>query len=276
MHPYLALYITQPMADFQRSRKPARKTTRKRHHRRPPQGADSSGRITIYGFHAAAAALANPARGILGVAATENAARKLGPALSARGIEPEILDPDALAARLPEGAVHQGIAVLAAPLPQVALEAISPQGPVVALDQVTDPHNVGAILRTAAAFGAAAVIAPERGAPPPSSALAKAATGALEHVPYIQTPNLARALESLKQAGYWIVGLDGDADAPLEEIADGRPLVLVLGAEGEGLRHLTRQRCDMLARLELPGAIKSLNVSNAAAIALYAVTRPRP
>lgn len=240
-------------------------------HRKPASA--GGGGLLLYGLHAVEAALKNSHRNILELTATKAAADRLGAAISARGIEPHMAENRDIADRLPADAVHQGIIARVAPLAPVSLADLAPAAPVIALDQVTDPHNVGAILRSAAAFGAAAVIAPEHGAPAPSGALAKAATGALEHVPYIQTANLARALESAKKAGYWIIGLDGDSDTPFEEVAGQTPLLLVLGAEGAGLRRLTRERCDILARLDLPGAIRTLNVSNAAAIALYAASR---
>lgn len=237
---------------------------------------EGSGEITLYGLHAVAAALANPRRTVLRLRATGQAAARLAGAIAARGIAPDIVTAEQLAAGLPDGAVHQGVAARVAPLPPVELDALVPASPIIALDQVTDPHNVGAILRSAAAFDAAAVLAPDRNAPPPSAALAKAATGALEHVPYLRIGNLARTLGRLKTAGYWIVGLDGAAPMRIEEVADRAPVVLVLGAEGGGLRHLTRQTCDLVVRLDLPGPIKTLNVSNAAAIALYALARGAP
>jgi len=227
--------------------------------------------MTLYGAHTVEAALDNPRREVLAVLASENAAQRLAPFLARRQIDPRIVRNEEIAARLPDGAVHQGVLAEVAPLPPVALDTVFPASPIIALDQVCDPHNVGAILRLAAAFGAAAVIAPERGAPAPSGAMAKAASGALEHVPYIQITNLARSLDEMKRAGYWVVGLDAADERDLVGVVDSTQTVLVLGAEGPGLRRLTRERCDILARIALPGAIKSLNVSNAAAIALYAL-----
>ncbi|HEX7969008.1 MAG TPA: 23S rRNA (guanosine(2251)-2'-O)-methyltransferase RlmB, partial [Stellaceae bacterium] len=193
---------------------------------------------------------------------------------------PEVLDRRGFDALLPQGAVHQGMALAAEPLPardiDDVLDALSdlPEPHVIVLlDQVTDPHNVGAILRSAAAFAARAVVMPEHGAPPVTGALAKAASGALEAVPLLRVTNLARALDRLKEAGVWCLGLEEGAEKTLTETDPGSRVALVLGAEGSGLRRLTRERCDLLARLPTLGAPASLNVSNAAAIALYELTR---
>ena len=241
--------------------------------RHPPdkQAARRTGECSlIYGFHAAEAALANPDRAILGVLATRAAAERLQPLLEKRNITPGIVATEVLTNRLGEQAVHQGVLVEAAALKPPATEDLAPASPLIVLDQVTDPQNVGAILRSAAAFSAGAVIVQDRNAPQPSGALAKAATGALEHVPYVQVTNIVRALEQLKRDGYWIIGLDGTGETTLEAaLKDRMPIVLVLGAEGSGLRRLTMEACDLIARLDLPGSIKTLNVSNAAAIALY-------
>ena len=230
-------------------------------------------RVMLYGFHAVEAALRNDSRRLYQLSATARAAERLASLLNTRGLAPTLVSAADLTRRLGEGTVHQGLLLEAAPLHTVALEDLAPASPLIVLDQVTDPHNVGAILRTAAAYGAGAVIGQDRHAPAPSGALAKAATGALEHVPYLQVTNISRALEQLKRDGYWIIGLDGDGPATIEESVGRRPVALVLGAEGAGLRRLTQERCDLLARLDLPGPIKTLNVSNAAAIALYAVHR---
>lgn len=204
----------------------------------------------------------------------------------AAGLKLEILDRVRLEMLLPEGAVHQGLALQTEPLPPAFLEDVLAELPpmpaaapavIVVLDQVSDPHNVGAILRSAAAFGARAVLLPEHGTPPVTGALAKAASGALERVPLVRVTNLARALDKLKDAGFWCVGLDESAEKPLAELDLGGRVALVLGAEGEGLRRLTRERCDFLARLPTRGPIASLNVSNAAAIALYEIAgRAKP
>ena len=184
-------------------------------------------------------------------------------------VAPEVLD-----ARLGADAVHQGVLLEARPLPDLDISDIAvTSGLVLVLDQITDPHNVGAILRTAAAFAVDAVIVTDRHAPEFSGVLAKTASGGLEHVPLIEVVNLARALDQLGEAGFLRVGLDSEGPASLEDTPLSRPTVLLLGAEGKGLRRLTRERCDVLARLDMPGAIKSLNVSNACAVALTLARR---
>ncbi len=181
--------------------------------------------------------------------------------------------PADIARLLPPGAVHQGIALLAEPLESVDIEtfAQSPSGLLVMLDQVTDPQNVGAIFRSAAAFGARGVIVQDRHAPTLSGALAKAAAGAVDRVDHARVVNLSRALESLTGSGWRVIGLDGQAREPLATILDSRPTVLVLGSEGDGLRRLISEHCDSLAHIPMPGQFDSLNVSAAAAIAFYAV-----
>lgn len=234
----------------------------------------------IWGLHAAAAAIANPRRHLHRILATANVAHQLADVLAAAPRPAEILPPERLAALLPPGAVHQGLAVAVAPLPEVALEEVldaprlptSPP-PLLFLDQVTDPQNVGAILRAAAAFGAGAVVLTRRHAPPLSGALAKAASGALEHVPLVRVPNLAQALAAAGTAGWRRIGLAGEAALPLAGLDVSGPLALVLGAEGPGLRRLTRERCDLLAALPTRPAMPSLNVAAAAAVALYEFAR---
>jgi 23S rRNA (guanosine2251-2'-O)-methyltransferase len=259
------------------SRKPAfRHGTR--FQRRPPstrprQRADAEGGIVLYGWHTVTAALANPARRIRKLWATENAVRRLADDGMALPVEPELVRPDAIAARLSPDAVHQGLLAEADPLPAPALEELTAAGIVLVLDQITDPHNVGAILRTAAAFAVAAIITTARHSPEATGVLAKSASGALEHVPIVIVQNLARALAALKEQGVFVVGLDSEAEEDLAAIKLSAPLALVLGAEGKGLRQGTKAACDRLARLDLPGAIKSLNVSNAAALSLYVATR---
>jgi 23S rRNA (guanosine2251-2'-O)-methyltransferase len=223
----------------------------------------------LYGWHTVTAALANPARRFHRLLATENAARRLTEEHVAAPISPELVRPDAIAGRLSPDAVHQGLLAEADPLPSPHIEEFAPEGIILALDQITDPHNVGAILRSAAAFAVSAIVITARHSPEATGVLAKAASGALEHVPLVSVTNLARGLANLKERGCLLVGLDSTGDRDLAATALRAPLVLVLGAEGKGLRQLTRATCEVVARLDLPGAIKSLNVSNAAALALY-------
>jgi 23S rRNA (guanosine2251-2'-O)-methyltransferase len=223
----------------------------------------------LYGWHTVTAALTNPARQVRKFLATDNAARRLAEEAIAPALPPEIVRPDAIAARLPPDAVHQGLYLEAEPLPSPAIEELSTTGAVLVLDQITDPHNVGAIFRSAAAFAATAIVTTARHSPEATGVLAKAASGALEHVPLVTVQNLARALAELKELGFQLVGLDSSGDDDLAALPLRAPLALVLGAEGKGLRQLTRETCDHVARLDLPGAIQSLNVSNAAALALY-------
>jgi 23S rRNA (guanosine2251-2'-O)-methyltransferase len=190
---------------------------------------------------------------------------------------PEILEPAGIAQLLPSGAAHQGVAIRAAPIEPYALADLArpAHGVLVMLDQVTDPQNVGAVFRSAAAFGARGVILQDRHAPPFTGALAKAAAGALDAVPHARVVNLARALDELERMGWRAVGLAGEAPEPLAAVLDGRPSVLVLGSEGEGLRRLVGEHCDALARIPMPGGFESLNVAAAAAVALYEATRAR-
>lgn len=237
--------------------------------------------LWLYGLHAVRDALMNPARAKLQLVVTKNAADKLGEAIAASGMEPEIVEPrnfDNHVALDPES-VHQGAALEVRPLQWGSLEdvAIAGQGAplLVLLDRVTDPHNVGAVLRSSEVFGARAVIAPIRHSAPETGALAKTASGALERQPYMRVINLAEAMEALKAMGYVLLGLDGDAEMTLSEglaEASGRPIGLVMGAEGPGLREKTRETCDRLVKIPYLGEFGSLNVSNAAAVALYAAT----
>jgi len=259
------------------------------HHRSEPRQRSEPGGGTpwIYGAHAALAAIANPTRKIQRILLGQEQAGELGPqveaARSARGdLAPAALPAtrEELERTLPRGAVHQGLAVQTADLEPLDLEDVlravgdSPRGRLVLLDQVTDPHNVGAILRSAAAFGVSAVIVPERHAPGASAVMAKAASGALERVPLARVVNLARALDQLKAANFWCIGLDGDAPQSIAEADLTGRIALVFGSEGEGLRRLTRERCDLLVRIPMArGGIESLNVSNAAAVALYELAR---
>ena len=234
---------------------------------------DRDGPVILYGWHPVTAALGNPARRIRRLLATENAARRLTEEGITLPMAPELVRPDAIAARLSPDAVHQGLLAEADPLPSPSVEDLATAGIVLVLDQITDPHNVGAILRTAAAFSVAAIVTTARHSPEATGVLAKSASGALEWVPIVTVQNLARALSALKERGFLVVGLDSAAPDDIAAIALPSPLALVLGAEGKGLRQGTRAQCDRLARLDLPGAIKSLNVSNAAALALYIASR---
>ncbi|MDR3423454.1 MAG: 23S rRNA (guanosine(2251)-2'-O)-methyltransferase RlmB [Alphaproteobacteria bacterium] len=243
----------------------------------------TSNGVLIWGLHAARAAFLNPKRRITRLWLSEGG-QKLFEATQNEARDELLKRPDAkLASRdeldriTPVGSVHQGIVIETAALADPALsdiiDADPPPALILMLDQVTDPHNVGAILRSAAAFGAGAIIMTERNAPTTTGVLAKSASGALEHVPMIHVVNLARALDELREAGYWCVGLAEEGEKNLAALDLSGRTVLVLGAEGDGLRHLTRQKCDELARLPTGGPIGSLNVSNAAAVALYEVRR---
>lgn len=231
------------------------------------QNPGTTGNI-IYGWHSATAAIANPARNILQVFATANAAARLAalPGMSTASLE--VCEPAKLDKLCGPQAVHQGIAIKADALPGLAIEDVEPRGLVVLLDQVTDPHNVGAIIRTCAAYNVQAVILPQKHSPKASPILAKTASGGIEHVAIIEVTNLARAMDTLKAVNFTLIGLDSAAESKISEINIPQPLGLVLGAEGKGLRQKTRNYCDLMARLDMPGAIKSLNVSNAAAICL--------
>ena len=229
--------------------------------------------VVLYGWHTVTAALANPARRIRRLLVTENALRRLTDDNIALPIAPDVVRPNAIAALLSPDAVHQGLLAEADPLPSPALSKLAAAGVVLVLDQITDPHNVGAILRTAAAFAVAAIVTTARHSPEATGVFAKSASGALELVPIVTVQNLSRALGEMKEEGFLVVGLDSDAPDDLSAMTFAPPLALVLGAEGKGLRQGTRATCDRLARLNLPGEIKSLNVSNAAALALYIASR---
>ena len=244
-----------------------------RQSRHTAQSDESGAAVILYGWHTVTAALANPARRIRRLLATENAIRRLDEEGIALTTAPEVVRPDALAARLTPDAVHQGLLAEADPLASPDIEDLAASGIVLVLDQITDPHNVGAILRTAAAFAVAAIVTTARHSPEATGVLAKSASGALEVVPIATVQNLARALAELKVRGFLVVGLDSAGPDDLAAMQMHAPLALVLGAEGKGLRQGTRAACDRLARLDLPGAIKSLNVSNAAALALYIATQ---
>jgi 23S rRNA (guanosine2251-2'-O)-methyltransferase len=236
--------------------------------RRPGRKGETD-RVLIFGLHAVEAALANPDRPILRLLATENAAHRLGPLLAKRKITVKAATPRDLDRLLGPDTVHQGVGLETEPLPPVGLDDVDPNGILLVLDQVTDPQNVGAALRSAAAFGAAGLMLTERHSPPFSGTLAKAASGALDLVPIVLVKNLGQSLSELGERGVLRVGLAEEAGEALEDTALTRPLALVLGAEGKGLRQLTRERCDRLCRISTASALASLNVSNAAAIAMH-------
>lgn len=236
--------------------------------------------VWLFGLHAVRDALLNDKRQKLRLILTKNASDRLGDVVSRAGVEIEIADPRKFPAPLDPGSVHQGAALEVKPLDWGGLDDCVLAGDrrplVVCLDRVTDPHNVGAILRSAEVFGANAVIAPTRHSAPETGALAKTASGALERQPYLRVGNLAATMERLRDLGFVLIGLDGTADQTLEQGLAGisdRPVALVLGAEGPGLRDKTKETCDFLAKIDYSGPFGSLNVSNAAAVSLYAVSR---
>jgi 23S rRNA (guanosine2251-2'-O)-methyltransferase len=227
--------------------------------------------VFLYGLHTVRAALHNKQRQIIKLSLTQNALVRMDiGAVAALPFPVDIVSPQDLDKHLGPDAIHQGVMLETRPLPVRRLNALTESPLVLVLDQVTDPHNVGAIMRTAVAFNAGAVVTTMRHSPTESGVMAKSASGALELIPYIQITNLSDALSELHMLGFTSVGLDSEGPAPLETTFSGTKIALVLGAEGKGLRQKTRETCMALARLDMPGPIKSLNVSNAAAIALYA------
>jgi 23S rRNA (guanosine2251-2'-O)-methyltransferase len=233
--------------------------------------------LWLYGLHAVKAALANPARKVKRAVLTSRAAEEIGPKLLGR-VRQEIADGDAVSRLLPPGAVHQGVALQCDPLPKRDLDEVLDRPSerrriVVILDQISDPQNTGAILRTAAAFGITAVIVQDRHSPPESGTLAKAASGALDTVPYIHVVNIARTLEQLGEREFWRIALAGDGDSTLKDALPAGDVALVLGSEGAGIRRLVRERCDAAAFVPIDHKMESLNVSNAAAVALYELRR---
>ena len=260
------------VADYRAERIANREAREAREASEPP------GPPLLYGIHSIEAALANPKRVISKLFLTENAENRIKDALAARAVVVERVSPRELDRRLGPDTVHQGVLAEVAPLeePSIAKLARKAAGrPLIVLDQVTDPHNVGAILRSAAVFGAAGLVMTRRNSPPLDGALAKAASGALELVPVALVQNLAYALGEIKAAGFTVVGLEGTAETLLEMMPWPESVALVLGAEGKGLRQLTRDTCDRLARVATDGPIASLNVSNAAAIALHTAVLAR-
>ena len=250
---------------------------------RPPRGKaairykrQDGGTDWLWGWHAVQAALANPNReGFKRLVVAPTKAHEVVAAAAKAQVRFEQMEGPDIARLLPPGAVHQGVALLADPLEGDGLDPFlyDASGVLLMLDQLTDPQNVGAIFRSAAAFGARGVILQDRHAPALTGALAKAAAGAVDALPHARVVNLSRALEQLAEAGWRVVGLDGGADQSLEEALDARPTVLVMGSEGEGLRRLVAEHCDVLAKIPMPGGFESLNVSNAAAVALYEAVR---
>jgi 23S rRNA (guanosine2251-2'-O)-methyltransferase len=261
-------------------RKPAEKLGRPAG--KPPSRRES-GSEWLYGIHAVQAALANPDRKLGRAVLTPRATETIGKKLLSR-VQVETLEPGAIDRLLPPGAVHQGAALEAWPLKSRDLDEIlaepAPESGskgrriVLVLDQLSDPHNVGAILRTAAAFNVTAVVVQDRHAPPQSGALAKAASGALDMIPYVEVVNIARALDQLAELGFWRIALAGDGEQSLAEAVPPGDVALVLGSEGDGIRRLVREHCEASALIPISSAMESLNVSNAAAIALYELRRP--
>ncbi len=269
------------------SNKPRRKDSQPRDNFDRPQQDRPKGPPWLYGRHAVIAALENPERQCHRLVVSEDFLKSHGPELK-KAIEATTRnrpETETLERReiedLTQGGVHQGIALQVAPLPRTTLEELIPEleaqadALVIALDQATDPQNIGAVLRSAAAFGAQAVLIPDKNAPEVSAAMAKAACGALERLPFIRVTNLARSMEQLKEAGFWSVGLDGYADTTLSQIDLRGKTLLVMGSEGTGLRRLTREKCDFLAKIPISQAVESLNLSNATAVALYEISRQK-
>jgi 23S rRNA (guanosine2251-2'-O)-methyltransferase len=272
----------KPGKDFRKDRrhfypkpagKPAEKSEKPAFRHKSAAGAE-----WLYGLHAVQAALANPDRKLGRAALTPRAFETIGPKLLGK-LRPEIMEPGAIDKLLPAGAVHQGAALEAWPLKSRDLDEILGEAGtgtrrvVLVLDQLSDPHNVGAILRTAAAFGVAAVIVQDRHAPPQSGALAKAASGALDIIPYVEVVNIARTLDELAERGFWRIALAGDGGQSLAEAMPVGDVALVLGSEGAGIRRLVREHCEASAFIPISRTVESLNVSNAAAIALYELRR---
>jgi len=260
-----------------RERRPPGKTERKPERKffKPQQKPESG--LWLYGTHAVRAALANPKRFVRRAVLTERAVEEIGAKLLGR-VKHEIADMAGVSKILPDGAVHQGVALLVEPLPRRELDAILDEATgkrriVLVLDQITDPHNEGAILRTAAAFGVTVVVVQDRHSPPETGVLAKAASGALDIVPLITVVNIARTLEELGKREFWRIALAGDGDMTLSDAMHKGDVALVLGSEGGGIRRLVRETCDVAAYVPIDKAMESLNVSNAAAVALYEMTR---
>lgn len=257
--------------------------TRKNHHRGKHSGQDQSkgpqrgqggGAYWVFGKHAVTAALGNPERRIARLWLSRDPEGELAAAIAKSGKPAQRVEGKQMESIVPEGVPHQGIAAEIYPLEAQCLNDLGTNAKrLVVLDQVTDPHNVGAILRSCAAFGVDGLILTRDNSPPETASLAKAASGALEIVPLIKVTNLASTLKELKDDGFWVLGLDGEGTMSLHDAPAYDKVVLVLGAEGDGMRRLTRELCDLIVKLPMSGRIESLNVSNAAAIALYEISR---
>lgn len=243
----------------------------------PSQGQSQGRAYWLYGLHAARAALRNKRRKIRRAVATSGAFERLAAEFEARGITPSLMSAHEVGNLLATDAVHQGVALEVQSLEEVGLEeclkGLKEDKPLILLDQVTDPHNVGAILRSAAAFGVGAVISPRDHAPQESAVMAKSSSGGIELVPLVTVTNLAQTIEMLKKQGYWCAGLEGEAKLTIAQAKLSHKTALVLGTEGKGLRRLTAERCDVLVKLPIDAQMESLNVSNAAAIALYVIAQ---
>lgn len=255
---------------------PKRKSPQHGQNNERGQGTGQGRTYWLYGLHAVRAALANKRRTVRRAVATSGALERLAAGFEARRIEPKLVSAHEVGALVGADAVHQGVAIEVQMLPEISLEDVAGENlnkPLILLDQVTDPHNVGAILRTAAAFGAGAVISPRDHAPQETAVMAKASSGGIEIVPLVSVTNLAQCMETLKKHGYWCVGLEGEAKQTIAQAKLSRKTALVMGTEGKGLRRLTAERCDLLVKLPISADMESLNVSNAAAIALYVVSQ---
>lgn len=239
--------------------------------------------LWLYGLHAVTAALQNPNRRRHRLIATSNGSESLDISniMGESALTPEIVDRLDIDAICGEDAVHQGVALLVSPLKEMHIEDIidttkdKPSSTIVVLDQASDPRNIGSVMRTARAFGADAIILQDRNSPPETATMAKAASGAMEYIPLVRVTNLARAMWAMKDAGFWVAGLDGYAEKSIDQADITEKQVIVLGAEGSGLRRLTRETCDQTVKIPIDENAESLNLSNAAAIALYAFTRPQ-
>ncbi len=256
------------MIEKNKNKRPAKRPARKNNSKIiAPSISDN--KTILYGIHAVKAALYNKDRKIEKVLATKNAADRLRPVLEKRDLSAEITTAEEISTYVGKDAVHQGMALITSPSPALDIHDIKDARLIIVLDQLTDPHNVGAIIRSAVALGAEALITTYRNAPKETGLLAKTASGGMEHLKLVHVGNLAQSLTKLTDFGFTLIGLDSEGPQNLKDSLMGNKIALVLGSEGSGLRRLTRERCDILARLNMPGPIKSLNVSNAAALSLY-------